>query len=346
MNKKIIALLVAVVLCCGMAMPAFADSSDASVFQGVVFQGTTIQDGSGAPTPENIRALRGSISGSIETADGYIATVEYPQELYGDGIVNDTFEPYVIINGIPRSRTTRYWKKLIITSSMLAELGNAGLPTYYILVKTAEAYVSDDTAPCSHFPHVVLTGGDTNEGWSYWNTEMYFRWPAMFSTVPEFRNYVDAQQAAGTPVTVLVRLSTPAVTLGDPAAPSSMVPVSTPTPTPTPTATPVVTPAPTPVIPTTTPIVTPVPTASPAPTARPTLPPYAVNPDDLDGADGAINDAQTMLDGVYDNLPELSGGVLGFMGATVQLLPDWFVAVICLDLILAVFIIFLRFLWQ
>lgn len=71
-----------------------------------------------------------------------------------------------------------------------------------------------------------------------------------------------------------------------------------------------------------------------------------VIPDEMDGADGTISDAQTIINGIYKNLPELSGGVIGFMGATVQLLPDWFVAAVCLSLALSTVLIFLRFLWQ
>lgn len=87
-------------------------------------------------------------------------------------------------------------------------------------------------------------------------------------------------------------------------------------------------------------------TSEPTPIPMPTPDPSLVYSEDLNGADGTITDAQSMLNGVYDNLPELSGGVLGFMGATVQLMPSWFVAAICLSMILSAFIIFLRFLWQ
>lgn len=82
--------------------------------------------------------------------------------------------------------------------------------------------------------------------------------------------------------------------------------------------------------------------AVPTPTPDPAL----VYADDLEGADGTISDAQGMLDGIYDILPELNSGVLGFMAATVQLLPDWFTAAFSLSLIFSIFVIFLRFLWQ
>lgn len=117
---------------------------------------------------------------------------------------------------------------------------------------------------------------------------------------------------------------------------------ATPTPTPTSSPTPVVTPSPTP----TTPTVTPEPTATPSPTPSPTPNPYAVDPEDLNGAGTTISDAESLLDSIYDNLPELNSGVLGFMAATMQLVPTWFVAAITLSLILSAFVIFLRFLWQ
>lgn len=72
----------------------------------------------------------------------------------------------------------------------------------------------------------------------------------------------------------------------------------------------------------------------------------APDPSDLDGSEVIIQDAAGLLDSVFDYLPSLNTGVLGFMAATTQLLPDWFVTSITISLILSIFIIFLRFLWQ
>ena len=88
---------------------------------------------------------------------------------------------------------------------------------------------------------------------------------------------------------------------------------------------------------------TPAPTLAPTPTPDPRL----VYEEDLEGADGTISDAQGMLDGIYDNLPELNGGVVGFMGVLIRnVLPTCFISVFTVWMILRAFSVFLRFLWQ
>lgn len=82
------------------------------------------------------------------------------------------------------------------------------------------------------------------------------------------------------------------------------------------------------------------------PTATPEPTPQAVGREDLDGADDIINDAGDALDSVYDYLPDLSPGVLSFMGAVAELLPSWFVLAFCLWLVFCIVLLLLRFLWN
>lgn len=82
------------------------------------------------------------------------------------------------------------------------------------------------------------------------------------------------------------------------------------------------------------------------PTATPEPTPQAVGREDLDGADDIINDAGDALDAVYDLLPDLRPGVLGFMRGLNSVYPWWFTTAFVLWLTLTIFMVFLRFLWR
>ena len=66
----------------------------------------------------------------------------------------------------------------------------------------------------------------------------------------------------------------------------------------------------------------------------------------MDGADDLVNDAVGALDGVYENLPDLEPGVLGFLSGVVGLFPSWFVVAVCLSLTFSIVTLLLKFLWS
>lgn len=68
----------------------------------------------------------------------------------------------------------------------------------------------------SHFPVVVISRENTNQGVSAWITTLYLRWKALFTDVDSLKAYLAAQKAAGTPVQVAYHLATPEVYATDP----------------------------------------------------------------------------------------------------------------------------------
>lgn len=67
----------------------------------------------------------------------------------------------------------------------------------------------------------------------------------------------------------------------------------------------------------------------------------------MDGAQGVLGDANSAINGIYDNLPEQSGGLLDFIIACQSTLwPAWFIWAICASLIFTIVNMFLRFLWS
>lgn len=116
---------------------------------------------------------------------------------------------------------------------------------------------------------------------------------------------------------------------------SEVTPTPTPTPTVTPTATPDVTATPEPES-----------TITPEPTATPTPYPHGVGREDLEGTETVLDDAQGLLDTIYDILPKLSPGVLGFMGGLNTVYPWWFNVAFGLGLTLGIALILVRFMWK
>ena len=74
--------------------------------------------------------------------------------------------------------------------------------------------------------------------------------------------------------------------------------------------------------------------------------PYAeVAPERWEDAHGVVEDAAGTLDGVYDNLPELNPGFLGFLTQFVGWIPSWFWMALLFYLISNIYFICLKFLW-
>lgn len=63
-------------------------------------------------------------------------------------------------------------------------------------------------AKCTAFPVADINGNNNNNGFNGWNVALYIRW-ASLSTVDALKSYLAAQYAAGTPVQVCYKLTTP-----------------------------------------------------------------------------------------------------------------------------------------
>lgn len=63
-------------------------------------------------------------------------------------------------------------------------------------------------AKCTAFPLVNITGNNNNNGFNGWDTSLYIRWDSL-STVDALKSYLASQYAAGTPVQVCYKLTTP-----------------------------------------------------------------------------------------------------------------------------------------
>lgn len=356
MKKKITAFLAAAVLCFSAALPAAAADSSTVV-------GMTAQKGSGDPSINNIREITGV--GVYNPGDGkwyydyrwtengttYTYPIPMDQPLFeGDSMQITTDSGTISVTGTRVRKMVRFdgtegwFHSGSLTNPRLA----LSVVNYGFYIPPSMSQQADFL--CSHL--LPRTAGDVyngNNGISLGfsgSTEYTFLYIADYMDVEWWKAYLAAQYAAGTPVTIVAVLKTPETWsytgnyLEAPATP-------TPTPTVTPSPTPAVTPSPTPVVtpqPTAGPTAAPTPIPTPKPTATPH--PHKIDREDLDGADHVLDQGRDTLNDVYDYMPEIGSGVIGFMGACVQLLPPWFVGCICLSLILSLFIIFVRFLWQ
>lgn len=157
---------------------------------------------------------------------GQTITLPALEPLYGDGTVNDEYDA---VSGVE----TRRWGRVVFDGTETAwakssvipngfYLGSGGLPD---AIRSESDYNGKNLPmSCSHFPTLsswiaVVNGTQDNVcgvGSSNGNFSPSFR-PAGIKDLNDWKAYLAAQYAAGTPVTVLYPLDAPAVTQHDPA---------------------------------------------------------------------------------------------------------------------------------
>ena len=170
---------------------------------GVKVSWTPAQEGSGDPSPENIRPIKGRDSVRVERREDDLAyTLTLPSTVYGGEV------------DAVRGEGQREWRCITITGRELCHIYST---LFYIdFYKTdsfdPEPAIDSKNGKCSHYPYqlygengfigITLDGGAAvySPGGKYPNTNDGLR---------EWMDYLAAQYAAGTPVQVAYRLANP-----------------------------------------------------------------------------------------------------------------------------------------
>lgn len=134
------------------------------------------QEGSGEPSPENIRPIKGRDSVTVNRADGL-----------------------------------RAWKLITLDGTEKWSAKGSGDKRYFSspLISIGARMLSSNDY-CTTFPIAQVLSSNTVQGVSGWNTFLYLRW-STFADVDALKSYLAAQYAAGTPVQVCYKLEKPVV---------------------------------------------------------------------------------------------------------------------------------------
>lgn len=158
-----------------------------------------VQEGSGTPSPENIRPIKGRDSVKVTRREDNLAyTVTLPSTVYGgevdavSGEGQETWET-VTLDG------TENWEKVTNVQNpyFRASILHLGAVTLGSLA-----------AKCTAFPLVEINGNNSNNGFNGWDASLYIRW-ASLSTVDVLKSYLASQYAAGTPVQICYKPKKP-----------------------------------------------------------------------------------------------------------------------------------------
>ena len=171
------------------------------------------QEGEGDPSPENVRPIVGldavtvTLSGNAGT--GTTATLSLPETVYGGTVDVGTGEGEKI------------WNAFIFNGTEAWKLSSASGRHFFECSFTDEALkpeavgsiiVARRTQIMSHYTIGNPYGEDVDKaGWVCWTTlggATRIR-DSRFTTVEEWKAYLAAQYAAGTPVTIAYKLATP-----------------------------------------------------------------------------------------------------------------------------------------
>lgn len=166
------------------------------------------QEGEGDPSPENVRPITGldavTVTLSDGVNDGTAATLSLPSTVYGGEV------------DVATGKGSEEWSSVINLSSsnnlgILEDFANETTMLYYI--GNLDNMQNAMLVRCSHLPITnIVDLSNTNIG-IYGNPDgdmAYIRLSKeTASNLDEFKQWVDAQFAAGTPVTIAYKLATP-----------------------------------------------------------------------------------------------------------------------------------------
>ena len=170
---------------------------------GVTVSWTPAQEGSGDPSPENVRPIQGRDSVRVERREDDLAyTLTLPSTVYGGEVDAVTGEGQ------------REWRCITITGREPYHIYSTlfYIDFYKMDSFVAEPAIDSKSGKCSHYPYqlygkngfigITLDGGSAvySPGGKYPNTNDGLR---------EWMDYLAAQYAAGTPVQVAYRLANP-----------------------------------------------------------------------------------------------------------------------------------------
>lgn len=171
---------------------------------GVKAKWEPVQEGSGTPSPENIRPIKGRDSVTVERC-GQTNTLTLPETVYGgevDAVSGEVAETWGLVTLDGAEKWTVEGKFLDNKTDW-----------YYVSSKIPNAV---NAAPqknneiCSHYPHADIANTNTVQGCAIVWGCIRVRWG---DTIPDdadvWKAYLAAQYAAGTPVQIAYKLAEP-----------------------------------------------------------------------------------------------------------------------------------------
>lgn len=163
---------------------------------------TPAQEGSGDPSPGNVRPIAGHSSLTL-TANGVDHAIALPETLYG-GLVDLEAGVFRRERAVKAFDGTEAWSAGTIQSNGAFRTSLA-IPD--MIIGSSMNFV------CSHLKTVTYSGNaDANSIAFGTNNNNYISVVVIANNVAEFKSWLAAQHAAGTPVTICYKLATPVET--------------------------------------------------------------------------------------------------------------------------------------
>lgn len=162
------------------------------------------QEGEGDPSPENVRPITGldevTVTLSDGVSDGATTTLALSETIYGGTVDAVTGE------------AEKTWGRLEFDGTENWYTGNTGAGLTYQLRyspsgQTQDSYVREGI--CSHWKYTV---GFSQTGTIFMDKHIIFALGnvvALYQSLDDWKSYLAAQYAAGTPVTIAYKLATP-----------------------------------------------------------------------------------------------------------------------------------------
>ena len=173
---------------------------------GVKAEWEPVQEGSGTPSPENIRPIKGRDSVTItRQEDNQVITLTLPETVYGgevDAVSGQVAETWGLVTLDGAEKWTVEGKFLDNKTDW-----------YYVSSKipnAVNAVPQKNNEICSHYPHADIANTNTVQGCAIVWGCIRVRWG---DTIPDdadaWKAYLAAQYAAGTPVQIAYKLAKP-----------------------------------------------------------------------------------------------------------------------------------------
>lgn len=158
---------------------------------GVKAKWEPVQEGSGTPSPENIRPIKGRDSVTItRQEDNQVITLTLPETVYGGEV--DAVSGEGIKN----------WKRVVFDGTEKWDVRAANYTSYSLALP-----IRSKTGFCTHFKKIlydaIRPGTGTGETGCYLEFSLSAIFNVPFKNVTDWKNYLAAQYAAGTPVYIV-----------------------------------------------------------------------------------------------------------------------------------------------
>lgn len=166
---------------------------------------TPTQAGSGDPSPENIRPISGRDKITLTRtagSDTQTATLSLPETVYG-GSVDATTGEGMKTRSLITLDGTEDW----IIGGIAEDKSDSYFTTSTILSGAINTSPSIANASCSHYPHKSITNNTMDKGFALVWGKLRFR--NDWNDTADWKSYLAAQYAAGTPVQVAYKLAEP-----------------------------------------------------------------------------------------------------------------------------------------